>query len=227
DRTMRVFTRSAAVLFACCLAANVAAAQVARTPQQNAEFRRAEAAWLSGGSLLEAKERLDNVIESLPDDAPALVLRTKILLALERNPEAYRDAKSAFLLLPEDGEVSLLMTRAARLAGDTTLALEALRCASSTISTDAHSHLRLSIESLHLGRHEEAESLARVAVALDPRYSEARLQLARVLAVRGNTEAAAKALTAALDESLVTRDRIQSDSLLVWTGVARRVLENR
>ncbi|NNE35898.1 MAG: hypothetical protein HKN13_11700, partial [Rhodothermales bacterium] len=51
-------------------------------------------------------------------------------------------------------------------------------------------------------------------------------QLARVLAVRGNVEAAVKALTAAMERSLVTRGRIEEDSILVWTGVARRVLDS-
>ncbi|MBT8399833.1 MAG: tetratricopeptide repeat protein [Rhodothermia bacterium] len=203
-----------------------ATAQDIRSPAQSAEFRRAEAAWRSGGSLLEAKERLDNVIASLPADSDALVLRTKILLAMDRNEEAYQDARAAAQLKPEDGEVNLLMTRAARLVGDTTAALAALRRASTTISSDSHSHLRLSVESLHLNRLEEAESLARVAVALDPQNGHARLQLARVLAVRGNVEAAVKALTAAMERSLVTRGRIEEDSILVWTGVARRVLDS-
>ncbi len=202
----------------------VATAQDIRSPAQNAEFRRAEAAWRSGGSLLEAKERLDNVIGSLPADAEALVLRTKILLAMERNEEAYQDARKASGLRPDDGEVNLLMTRSARLVGDTTAALAALKKASVTIPSDSHSHLRLSVESLHLNRLEEAESLARVAVALDPQSGQARLQLARVLAMRGNVDAAAKALSAAMERSLVTRGRIEGDSILVWTGVARKVL---
>ncbi|MDX1741920.1 MAG: hypothetical protein R3178_11525, partial [Rhodothermales bacterium] len=50
-------------------------AQVVRSPRMNLEFHRAQAAWKSGGSLLEAKARLDRVIDAGPDDAEALLLR--------------------------------------------------------------------------------------------------------------------------------------------------------
>lgn len=198
-----------------------ATGQEGRSAKLNAEFHRAQAAWASGGSLLEAKARLDNVIEALPRDDEALKLRAKVLLALQRNSAAYDDAVRAVEADSGDSEAHQILSQAARLVGDTTAAVRALRRAAETIGDDAPAHVRLSYEAMALGLTEEAESLARVAVVLDPQGAAARYQLARALAVAGKTKDATTVLAKGIQESILTHTAIESDSVLIATGVAR------
>ncbi len=191
----------------------------------NLEYHRAQAAWKSGGSLLEAKARLDRVIEAGPDDPEALLLRAQVELAMRHHSDALNDARRAAGLAPKLGDVQLVLVQAARLAGDTTLALQALERSVDTIKSDPHKHIVLSREAMLLGQHATSESLARVAVALDGANPEAHLQLARTLAVRGNQGAAVLILTRGLDEELFTTDKIRRDPVLDSTGVSGLVLQ--
>ncbi len=198
-----------------------------RSPEISAEFHRAESAWKSGGSMLEAKARLDKVISAVPQDGDALKLRAKVQLAMSRVDEALADARKAVELLPEDGEAHLILCEAARLAGQLEVALQAMENAARFINSDALTHIRLSREAMLLGRYEEAESLARVAVALEPRSVEGRYQLARSLALRGKVEMAAAVLVKGLEESLLEAGAIADDPILDSTGVSGQVLNRK
>jgi tetratricopeptide (TPR) repeat protein len=199
-------------------------AQNLRSPSMNLEFHRAQAAWKSGGSLLEAKARLDRVIEAGPDDTEALVLRARVELAMKHYADALRDAQHAAELRPDHGDAQFVLVQAARLAGDTTTALAALERSLALVESDPVKHIVLSREALLLGEHETCESLARVAVALDGTNAEAHYQLARALAVQGKMEAAVLLVSRGLEDGLLTVDYVREDPVLDSTGVARAAL---
>jgi len=205
-----------------------ASAQELRPPALDAQFHRARVAWNAGGSLLEAKVRLDRVLDAMPDDVPALTLRSSVLLEMGRYFESLEDARHAAALHPDEGEAHLAVCRAARRLGRDSLAVHALVEAARLLEPDAVLHVELSEEALALGRLEEAEAVARVAVALSQANPEALLQLSRVFVARGRTREAATVLSGAVEDGYLELGRVERDSAMAAAGLPvliREILE--
>lgn len=219
---LRLWTKEAAMSLFVCLALAVpvqAQGQAQDTPAVaeerplalGQELRRAEAAWKSGTSLLEAKARLDRVIEARPDDVEALLLRAYVLLSMDRPEEAKADARRAIELDPESGEAHLLMGEAARVLGDLDLARAELDRAAELLREDAALHTRLSWNAALLGQLDRAEAFARVALALDEQSAAAYYQLARVFLLKDAPEQAVAVLergfrASVLDTTMLAQD---------------------
>ncbi len=179
------------------------------------ELRRAETAWKSGTSLLEAKARLDRVVEAYPDELEARTLRAQVLLSMNRPDEALADTRRAVELAPESGEAHLLLSEAARVSGDLDLARAELDRAAELLKEDAALHTRLSWNAALLGQLDRAEAFARVALALDDRSAAAYYQLARVFLLRGSPDQAVTVLERGFRASVLDTAMLAQDSLLV------------
>lgn len=185
-----------------------------RPPVLDAEYHRAEVAWKSGSSLLEAKARLDRVLGELPDDQEALQLRARVLLGLDRPEEALADAQRATELSPTNGEAHLVLSEAARRSNRLDLARRELSEAADHLTDDAMLHVRLSWNAALLDQPERAEAYARIALAQDDKLPEAYYQLARVFAQNGKMDEAAAVLARGLRASVVEPSAIQADKTL-------------
>lgn len=188
--------------------------QGGRPPELDVQFHRAETAWKSGASVLEAKARVDRVLKELPDDGEARKLRAQVLMAMERPEEALSDAQQAVQVRPQDGEAYLILSEAARLNGNDHLALEALDAAAERVMEGAEFHIRLSWNAALLGQLDRAEAYARIALALEPARAAAYYQLARVFVQKNQPDAAAAILAKGLRGNLVDPAAIQKDTLL-------------
>ncbi len=193
----------------------VGLAQTPRPSSLNAQFHRAETAWISGGSLLEAKVRVDKVLSELPGDLEALKLRAKVLLALGRHDEAFADANKAVSLNNDDGHAHLILCEAARQNGQDSIAVSSLEIAASILVDDADAHVHLSREAVFLNLLDMAEAFARIALALDPTAPVAHYQLARVFVAQERPAEAATILRKGLDKGFLSRDGIAQDTVLV------------
>ena len=191
-----------------------AAAQDRRPPELDVQFHRAEKAWRSGTSVLEAKARVDRVLDKRPSDAEALKLRARILMSMDRHDEALVDARNAVQLRPQDGEAYLILSEAARMNGDEHLAVEALDAAAERVMEDADFHIRLSWNASLLGQLDRAEAYARIALALGPMRAPAYYQLARVFVQKDQMDDAAAILSKGLRQDLLDPATIQNDSVL-------------
>lgn len=193
---------------------SAASAQDLRPPELDMQFHRAETAWKSGASVLEAKARVDRVLNERPNDAEALKLRAQILMSMDRYQEALRDAKQSVQLAHRDAEAYLVLSEAARLAGDTHLAIESLDAAAERVMEDAEFHIRLSWNAALLGQLERSEAYARIALALDPERAPAYYQLARIFVRKEQLDDAVAILARGLRQELLDPAVIQSDTLL-------------
>lgn len=191
-----------------------AVAQTVRPQELDVQFHRAETAFRSGSSMLEAKARVDRVLEALPDDVGARKLRAQVLLSMGRPAEAFSDAQRAVALGPDDGEAYLILSEAARMTGRPELAEEALMKASERVLEDAGFHIRLSWNAALLGQLDMAEAYARIALALDPREAAAYYQLARVFVQKSQPADAASVLARGLRQSVLDPSAIRQDTLL-------------
>lgn len=191
-----------------------APAQDRRPPELDVQFHRAESAWRSGASVLEAKARVDRVLDERPADAEARKLRAKILMSMDRHEEALLDARTAVQLRPQDGEAYLVLSEAARMNGDEHLAVEALDAAAERVMEDADFHIRLSWNASLLGQLDRAEAYARIALALGPLRAPAYYQLARVFIRKNQLDDAAAILSKGLRQDLLDPATIQNDSIL-------------
>lgn len=192
-----------------------ASAQELRPQELEVQFHRAETAWKSGASVLEAKARIDRVLNGRPNDAEALKLRAQILMSMNRYDEALRDAKQSVQLAHDDGEAYLILSEAARLTGDENLAIESLDAAAERVMEDAEFHIRLSWNAALLGQLDRSEAYARIALALDPVRSPAYYQLARVFVRKEQLDDAAAILVRGLRQELLDPVVIRSDTLLM------------
>ena len=181
----------------------------------NVQYLRAETAWRSGGSVLEAKARVDRVLEVLPDDVEALKLRAQVLMVMDRNDEALLDARRAVAINPDDGEAHLILCEAARLNQNLDLAERSLDTAAERVLDDAPFHIRMSWNAALLGHLDKAETYARVALALDESDASAYYQLARVFIYREQPDAAASVLASGLNNSILDPSALREDTLLV------------
>lgn len=209
----RVLVGGLVLLFAGA-AAYQAEAQDRRPPELDVQFHRAEKAWRSGASVLEAKARVDRVLKERPADSEARKLRAQILMSMNRHEEALSDAQKAVQLRPQDGEAYLVLSEAARMNGDEHLAIEALDAAAERIMEDADFHIRLSWNASLLGQLDRAEAFARIALALGPTRAPAYYQLARVFVRKNQMDDAAAILARGLRHDLLDPATIQSDSIL-------------
>lgn len=185
-----------------------------RSREMNMQLRRAETAWKSGASILEAKIRVDRVLKARPGDGKARKLRAQVLLAMERPQEALQDAEAAVLALPEDGEAYVILCEAARLSGEQALAEAALDRAAELIFEDAALHLRLSWNAAQMNLLDRAEAFARIASAMAPDDPAAHYQLARVFLMKAQEEAAVAVLVRGLEAQVLDPAVIRQDSLL-------------
>jgi tetratricopeptide (TPR) repeat protein len=212
---MNLIRLSKAVLIGTCwLCAGWSAhAQIVRSPELNVQYHRAESAWRSGGSVLEAKARVDHVLRELPDDLDARKLRAEVLLGMGHPEEALEDAQYAVRLNAADAGAQLILSEAARLSGNTGLALDALDAAAEYAPDNATFHVRLSWNAVELEQLDKAEAFARTAFELEP--SEAAYQqLARVLLLRGRQEEAIEVLVRGLRASIIRPGALEQDPVL-------------
>lgn len=203
------------LILLCCSPVLAVHAQVVRTPDLNVQYHRAETAWKSGASVLEVKARVDRVLDELPNDVEALKLRAQALMKLDRNEEALADARRAVRLSPKDGEAHLILSEAARRNDDPELAERSLEAASALALDDVALHIRLSWNAVLLNKLDKAEAFARVAMASDPDEAAAYYQLARVFVLKEQEDAAVTVLLNGLNASVLDRDVIASDTVLV------------
>ena len=183
-----------------------------RTAEQDTQYHRARTAWESGISLLEAKARIDRVLDELPQDTDALKLRTSILMGLGRKEEAIDDALLAVQINPMDGEAQLLLCETAMANQNQEIALGALEAASDLIVSGVPYLVRLSACALSANELARSEALARIAVAQNERDPRGHIQLARVFLRSGRPPAARSILDRLLQEGLVTRALLANDS---------------
>ncbi len=188
--------------------------QSARPSNLNAQYHRAEAAWKSGNSVLEAKARVDEVLTALPEDQEALKLRAKILLSMQRYDSAFLDAKTAARLRPNDAEAFAILCEAARLSGRTAEAENAMEKVTELIIDNADLHVHLSREAMYLQQYDRAEAFARTAIAQAPNDPSTHYQMARVFAEQGKYDEARLVLDAGIQARVLSRGWILSDSLL-------------
>jgi tetratricopeptide (TPR) repeat protein len=208
--------RIALVLLIACAtgSATPAYGQIVRPPDLKLQFHRAQRAFRTGSSSYEAKTRLDRVIEALPDDGEARLLRAKVLLRLGRPEEALLDARAAVALFPSDGEAYLLLCETARAAGLLDESLRALEQAASLIQDDPNLHIRLSFNAQMLGKLDQAEAFARLAYTLDQTLPGAVRQLARVFVAKGRQDSAITLLASALESGVLSPTLLGSDAEL-------------
>ena len=211
---LRVLWLMAGMCLPLLLGASRVQAQQHRPPELNLQYHRAEVAWRSGGSVLEAKARVDRVLSRLPDDVEALKLRAQVLLSLEKPSDAVKDAARAASLHPDDGEAQLILAEACHADGRNEQALSALAEAAELLVDDAGSHVRMSWLAGDLGRLELAEAYGRVALELGERYAPAYYQLARVFVKQGKQDAAAEILARGLQSSILMRAALSEDAVL-------------
>ena len=212
-------------LFFCSFAVLPLKAQDHRSPELDVQFHRAETAWKSGASVLEAKARVDRVLDEIPDDGEARKLRAQILMDMNRRPEALYDAREAVKLRPHDGEAYLILSEAARLNGDRHLAVEALDAAAERVLEDPDFHIRLSWNASLLGQPDRAEAFARIALALDSSKAAAYYQLARVFIRKNQVDAAASILERGLRNDLLDPNEIREDTILTQVSAHESLQE--
>ena len=185
-----------------------------RSPELNRQFHRAETAWRSGTSLLEAKARVDRVLKELPGDTEARKLRAQVLLGMGQPEAALVDARRAIELGARTGEVYLVLCEAARLSGDQELAEQALDTASNLVLEDAAQHIQFSWNAVELGRLDQAEAFARVARALAPDNPMAYYQLARVFVLKDRLDDAASVLASGIETAAANPLVVEGDPVL-------------
>ena len=185
-----------------------------RPPEMTRQLHRAETAWKSGKSVLEAKARLDRVLAALPNDAEARKLRAQVLLSMNRPEAALADIQGAIGLGERDGEAYLVLCEAARLSGKPDVAKEALDAAAELVEGDAALHVRLSWNAVALDRLDQAEAFARVARVLDPGDPMAYYQLARVFVLKEQPDDAAAVLASGLEAAVVDPLVVAQDATL-------------
>lgn len=185
-----------------------------RPQQLNMQFHRAKTAFQSGASLLEAKARVDIVLNGLPDDTEALKLRASILMALDRPEQAFRDARRAVTLSSGDGEAHVLLCESGVASGHEPDAHRSLESATDFILGDVALYVRLSTCALNLAQTPPAEALARLAMASTDRDGRGHLQLARVFMHTERPDNAVTVLVQGLQERAVRAWDIRRDPLL-------------
>ncbi|NND73192.1 MAG: hypothetical protein HKN43_16585 [Rhodothermales bacterium] len=204
----------ASFIFVIDVQAQVPSQQNLRPKNLNAQYHRAETAWKSGSSLLEAKARVDQVIEALPNDQEALKLRARILLSLDRSEEAFTDAMKAANLYPNDAETYAIVCEAARKSGRREAAIHAMDQVSQLIIDDAHLQIQLSREAMALEQYDRAEAFARTAMVQAPNDPSTHIQMARIFAVQNKTDAAATILRNGIEAKVISRESVEADTLL-------------
>ena len=191
--------------------------QAQSADQLQQHYHRAETAWKNRTSLLEAKVRVDQILEQAPDHEDALKLRAEVLMAMKRYREAVIDSKRATELNPDDAAAHLILAEAARLTGNKPMARRSLeRAAVLSVNEGADFHLKLSQSALLLGPEDwgRAESYARLAYAKEPDNAEAYYQLARVFVLRDNADAGATILEQGFEAEMVDTEYIRNDTTL-------------
>ncbi len=189
-------------------------AQIVRPPKLNLQFHRAETAFKSGNSLLEAKARIDRVLRQLPRDPEALKLRASIFLSMNRPDDALKDAREAAIIDPLDGETNLILCESATRTSMTEEAVRALHRSAENLKADTDQHLRLSRCAARLGRFDEAQSYARIALAREERDPAIYVHLARLFVLSGDSTKAKSLLRKGLGERILVKDLVLQDTLL-------------
>ena len=183
-----------------------------RPSRLNVQFHRAETAWKSGSSLLEAKARIDRVLIERPKDVEARKLRAGIYMSMGAPEKALLDAREAVRLNPLDGEAQLLVCEAAIRSGEVDAALVGLNLSADLLLEQSTFHVRLSRCAIDLNEYDAAEAYARTALAGNARSAEANLQLARVFLITDEQEKAVTVLKRAIDAHILSTSVIRRDT---------------
>lgn len=191
---------------------------IQRPPELKQEYFRAERAWHTGSSLIEARARLDRVLLRLPDDHEALRLRARVSMDLDRTADALLDARRAVTLIETDPDAWLLLAETSLRANDPESALEAMEQAASRVDERPDDHLRLSWIAQELGFLDRAETHARVGLAMDAPRPAALRRLAHVFMAQNRPDDAARLLARALDEGSCRIDLVTTDPVLEPLG---------
>lgn len=194
--------------------ATISGERLERPPDLKQDFFRAERAWRSGSNLLEAKVRLDRVLDFLPDDHEAVRLRARVLLALDRPADALDDAARLTELLPLDADAWILRAEACLDRGITDSATVALRRAARLTTDEPGDHARMSRLAQRLDLLDEAETYARVGLAMAPDDPSLHSRLAHVFVAQGRPNDAATLLARALQSGVYRPDLLTSDPVL-------------
>ncbi len=192
----------------------VGAGSGVRSNAISAQLYRAEIAYKSGASLLEAKVRVDRVLKQLPNDAEALKLRSRVFVAMGRYKEALSDARKAAAVDPNDGDSQLLVAITALQLGNNELAVRSMDKAAGLLVDNAFAHVELSRLARQMMQLEKAEAFARIAVQLQPNQSSCQIELARAFVAQGKTNAAKLVLQKAVGNGIISGQLIRADSLL-------------
>lgn len=189
--------------------------QTVRPPELRQEFHRAERAWRTGTNLYEAKIRLDRVLEAMPDDAQARLIRARVLLDLDRPAEALADARVATDIDSSDGSAWLVRAEAAqKLVDARDEALDALDHAADRITEGVDEHVRLSWVAQSLSEVDRAEAFARIALALGPDEPAAYWRLAEVFAKQGRPGDAETLIARGLEDGVLSRTSLLAHPIL-------------
>lgn len=189
-------------------------ARTQRPADLQQDYHRAARAWRAGTNLDEARARLDRVLVRLPGDVDALRLRTRVLLDQGRAVSALDDAKRLILLDPDEASTWLLGAEAWLAAGSPDSAAAALSSAASRVGNRSDEHLQLSWLAERLGRFDEAETYARVGLAVAPDRPAAISRLAHVFMAQGRSGDAATLLARALDRGVFRKSLVTEDPAL-------------
>lgn len=135
---------------------------------------------LAAGMLGQALERVDDYLRDYPADAGVRRERVRILIALDRYPEA-RAALEDLARDPGSTEDRLALARFLRDAGELEEALTVYREILGRNPEDEATRLELARALLWAERYEEAEAELRSILRRTPGNDEARLELARAL----------------------------------------------
>jgi len=185
-----------------------------RPARLNVQYHRAETAWKSGNSLLEAKARIDRVLKEMPADAQARKLRAGIHMSMGHPDKALVDARAAAAVNPFDGEAHLLQCEAGVRAGANKAALDALNRSAGLLLDRSTFHVRLSRCAVALQQYNAAEAYARTAVAGNIQDADAYLQLARVFVLGQNEDKAVTVLERGMKTQVLNLSIVRQDSLL-------------
>jgi predicted Zn-dependent protease len=158
---------------------------------------RLAAIWVADGQVDKARTTLSEILKLNPRDGNALVLRGRILLAVDGNArDAIIDLRAAAKDQPGSAEIVNLLTQAHRAAGEPQLAREAIADAVKFQPQDAQLHLLLAAEMAAAKDYKAAELEVDEAVKLRPQYLRAYEMKVELALAQNDTAGAERAALA-------------------------------
>jgi len=167
-------------------------------PSGLAARSRLAALGVADGRIEEARATLADVLRINPRDAEALVLRSRILLAVDGKPrDAIIDLRAAARDRPGSLQIANLLAEAHRAVGEPQLAREAIVDAVRFASRDPQLHLLLAADMAKAGEAEAAEAEVDEAIHLAPQQMRAHEMKVELALARSDFQQAAKAAAVA------------------------------